>query len=109
MLERGTRVNDRIRDVKAFDEGGPFHPESNYLFGEGGGEKLAARYGVELLASMPLSMEIRSQSDAGRPIVVSDTESQLAMLYQQMARSVGARIARFAQAAQAMPKIVIED
>jgi len=82
---------------------------AEHLFGEGGGEKLAARYGVELLASMPLSMEIRSQSDAGRPIVVSDTESQLAMLYQQMARSVGARIARFAQAAQAMPKIVIED
>jgi uncharacterized FAD-dependent dehydrogenase len=36
VLERGTRVNDRIRDVKAFDDGGPFHPESNYLFGEGG-------------------------------------------------------------------------
>src|SRR5262249_59053089 len=36
VLERGTRVNDRIRDVKRFDDGGPFHPESNYLFGEGG-------------------------------------------------------------------------
>jgi uncharacterized protein len=36
VLERGTRVNDRIRDVKSFDDGGPFHPESNYLFGEGG-------------------------------------------------------------------------
>ncbi len=36
VLERGTPVNERIRDVKRFDEGGPFHPESNYLFGEGG-------------------------------------------------------------------------
>jgi len=82
---------------------------AEHLFGEGGGEKLAARYGVELLASMPLSLAIRSQTDAGKPIVISDTESQLAMLYQQMARSVGARIARFAQGAQAMPKIVIEE
>ena len=82
---------------------------AEHLFGEGGGEKLAARYGVELLASMPLSLAIRSQTDAGKPIVISDTESQLAMLYQQMARSVGARIARFAQGAQAMPKILIED
>lgn len=36
VLERGAPVNERIRDVKAFDEGGPHNPESNYLFGEGG-------------------------------------------------------------------------
>jgi hypothetical protein len=29
-------VRDRIRDVSAFDSGGPLDPESNYLFGEGG-------------------------------------------------------------------------
>src|SRR6202008_99990 len=36
LLERGRRVNERIRDVEAFDKGGPHDPESNYLFGEGG-------------------------------------------------------------------------
>jgi uncharacterized FAD-dependent dehydrogenase len=36
LLERGTPVGERIRDVKTFDEGGRFAPESNYLFGEGG-------------------------------------------------------------------------
>lgn len=36
LLERGPPVGRRIRDVKAFDDGGPFLPESNYLFGEGG-------------------------------------------------------------------------
>lgn len=36
VLERGRAVRDRIRDVRAFDRGGPFDPESNYLFGEGG-------------------------------------------------------------------------
>ncbi len=36
VLERGTKVSDRIRDVERFDKGGEFHPESNYLFGEGG-------------------------------------------------------------------------
>jgi uncharacterized FAD-dependent dehydrogenase len=36
VLERGTRVSERIRDVAAFDAGGPHNPESNYLFGEGG-------------------------------------------------------------------------
>src|SRR5262249_49331289 len=36
VLERGRAVRDRIRDVRAFDAGGPLNPESNYLFGEGG-------------------------------------------------------------------------
>ncbi|MFQ3650560.1 MAG: FAD-dependent oxidoreductase [Gemmataceae bacterium] len=36
VLERGTPVSQRIRDVAAFDAGGPHNPESNYLFGEGG-------------------------------------------------------------------------
>jgi len=36
VLERGKAVRERIRDVHAFDAGGPLNPESNYLFGEGG-------------------------------------------------------------------------
>lgn len=36
VLERGPAVSERIRSVKTFDSGGPFDPESNYLFGEGG-------------------------------------------------------------------------
>jgi uncharacterized FAD-dependent dehydrogenase len=36
VIERGRKVRDRIRDVHAFDRGGPLDPESNYLFGEGG-------------------------------------------------------------------------
>ncbi|MCS6851756.1 MAG: NAD(P)-binding protein [Gemmataceae bacterium] len=36
VLERGRPVRERIRDVRAFDAGGPLDPESNYLFGEGG-------------------------------------------------------------------------
>ncbi|MFO0809626.1 MAG: NAD(P)-binding protein [Gemmataceae bacterium] len=36
VLERGPAVDRRIRDVKAFDSGGSFDPQSNYLFGEGG-------------------------------------------------------------------------
>ncbi len=80
---------------------------AEHLFGEGGGEKLAAQYGVELLASMPLSMAIRLQSDGGKPTTVADPESQIAMLYQHVARCVGARIALTGQTA--MPNIVISD
>ncbi|MBF7729772.1 iron-sulfur cluster carrier protein ApbC [Pseudomonas sp. N040] len=82
---------------------------AEHLFGEGGGEKLAAQYGVDLLASLPLSMAIRMQSDGGKPTTIADPESQIAMVYQELARSVGARIAQGGQGAQGMPSIEISD
>ncbi|MBI3723440.1 NAD(P)-binding protein [bacterium] len=36
VLERGERVEKRVRDLAAWDAGGPHDPESNCLFGEGG-------------------------------------------------------------------------
>ena len=71
--------------------------------------KLAAQYGVDLLASLPLSMAIRMQSDGGKPTTVADPESQIAMIYQEMARCVGARIAQSGMGAGAMPTITISD
>jgi ATP-binding protein involved in chromosome partitioning len=82
---------------------------AEHLFGEGGGEKLAAQFGVDLLASLPLSMAIRMQSDGGKPTTIADPESQIAMIYQEIARNVGARIARSEQQAQAMPSIVVSE
>jgi uncharacterized FAD-dependent dehydrogenase len=75
LLERGTRVNDRIRDVKAFDEGGPFHPESNYLFGEGGAGtfsdgKLTCRgTGPDVLRVLELFAECKGQQP-GKPSIL---------------------------------------
>jgi ATP-binding protein involved in chromosome partitioning len=63
---------------------------AEHLFGEGGGEKLAAQYGVELLASLPLSMLIREQADSGKPTAIAEPESQIAMVYQELARRWGA-------------------
>lgn len=81
---------------------------AEHLFGEGGGERLSAEYEVDLLASMPLSMMIRQQADAGRPTVIAEPECQISMLYQDMARHVGARIAARANLGS-MPDISISD
>lgn len=78
-----------------------------HIFGEGGGERLADQYEVNLLASMPLSMAIRMQCDGGEPTTVADPESQIAMIYQQLARTVGARLSQAAQTNAAMPEIQI--
>ncbi len=82
---------------------------AEHLFGEGGGEKLAAQYGVELLASLPLSMLIREQADSGNPTAIAEPESQIAMVYQELARQVGARIVLQEAATPAMPSITISE
>jgi uncharacterized protein len=75
VLERGTKVNDRIRDVKTFDDGGPFHPESNYLFGEGGAGtfsdgKLTCRgTGPDVLRVLELFAECKGQQP-GKPSIL---------------------------------------
>ncbi len=78
-----------------------------HVFGEGGGERLAEAYEVDLLASMPLSMAIRMQCDGGKPTTEADPESQIAMIYQQLARTVGARLSVAAYAG-AVPEIEID-
>jgi ATP-binding protein involved in chromosome partitioning len=82
---------------------------AEHLFGEGGGEKLASQYDVELLASLPLSMLIREQADGGKPTVIAEPESQIAMVYQELARHVGARIVLQEAASPAMPSISVSD
>jgi len=63
------------------------------IFGEGGGERLAAQYGVNLLVSLPLAMSIRQQADGGKPTAIAEPDGEIARIYQQMARNVGARLA----------------
>ncbi|MGV8844816.1 MAG: iron-sulfur cluster carrier protein ApbC [Pseudomonas sp.] len=82
---------------------------AEHLFGEGGGEKLATQFGVDLLASMPLSMMIREQADGGTPTVIAEPECQISMVYQELARRVGARIQLQGTTATAMPTIKVSE
>lgn len=78
VLERGPAVRQRIHDVHAFDRGGPLHPESNYLFGEGGAGtfsdgKLTCRgSGPEVRRVLELFAECK-----GRPSIVYDYRPHL--------------------------------
>ncbi len=66
-----------------------------HLFGEGGGQRMAAQYGVPLLGSLPLEIGIREQGDAGTPIVAAAPESAAARAYvaaaQRMVEELGKR------------------
>jgi len=80
------------------------------IFGEGGGQKMATRYGVPLLGELPLDTQIREEADAGCPSVVANPDSAVAEIYIDVARKMAAGIAsRTAGAAEEFPSIVIED
>jgi ATP-binding protein involved in chromosome partitioning len=62
------------------------------IFGEGGGERLAAEYDIELLGRLPLDIKIREQADTGIPFVVAYPESESALQYRHIARTVAAKL-----------------
>jgi ATP-binding protein involved in chromosome partitioning len=81
-----------------------------HTFGTGGGARLAAEHGTELLGALPLDVRIREQTDGGRPTVVAEPEGALAREYILAARRAAAALARRTRDRSALfPKIVVED
>lgn len=63
-----------------------------HVFGEGGGERMAAGYGVPLLGSLPLDASIREQGDAGTPVVAARPDSPLAAQWRALAARMVAEL-----------------
>lgn len=63
-----------------------------HLFGSGGGERMAAQYGVPLLGSLPLEIAIREQGDAGTPVVRAAPASAAAQAYRDVAQRLLAEL-----------------
>ena len=66
---------------------------AEHIFGEGGGKRMAAEYGMEYLGGLPLDIRIREQADSGKPTVVADPDGELAGVYKAVARQVAIKIA----------------
>jgi ATP-binding protein involved in chromosome partitioning len=66
---------------------------AEHIFGEGGAQKMAEQYGVDVLGSLPLDIRIREQTDAGRPTVVAEPDGDIASRYRAIARRVAVKIA----------------
>jgi len=66
--------------------------ERHEIFGHGGGEALAERYGVPFLGAIPLSVSVREGGDLGIPIVVGAPESPQARAFNAVAEQVAAQV-----------------
>ncbi|KXJ41888.1 MAG: ATPase [Methylothermaceae bacteria B42] len=80
------------------------------IFGSGGGGKLAEKYDVPLLGSLPLDISIRENADSGHPSVIYEPDSRIAQIYKEIARKAAAKLARRPKDfAAKFPKIVVEN
>ncbi len=70
---------------------------TEHIFGEGGGQRMAEKYDVDTLGSLPLTLSIREQADAGRPTVVADPDGNVAATYREIARRAAVKIAQKAR------------
>ena len=72
----------------------PFELPDNkyYIFGQGGGKKLAEQLEVPFLGEIPLVKGISDSGDAGKPIVL-DEENGMNIAFMEMARKVAQQVA----------------
>jgi ATP-binding protein involved in chromosome partitioning len=62
------------------------------IFLQGGGRKLAEREGITFLGEVPLQGAVARAGDAGKPVVLSDPESQIAQIFHGIASAVACQL-----------------
>jgi ATP-binding protein involved in chromosome partitioning len=81
-----------------------------HIFGEGGGARMAAEYGVQLLGTLPLDSRVREEADGGAPSVVSAPGTPRATAFIDMARHTAGALARRGRDRRGQfPQIVVEE
>ena len=77
------------------------------LFGHGGARAEAHRLGAPFLGAVPLLLDIRTNADAGTPVVAAAPNSDGARAFVDLAAALWAQVERTLAAATSGPKIVI--
>ena len=79
--------------------------EKSDIFGHGGAREEAEKLQIPFLGEVPLHMEIRTNSDGGTPVTVSQPDGPHAQIYKDIAKRVAAQLEGVAQK---RPQIVFE-
>jgi ATP-binding protein involved in chromosome partitioning len=63
-----------------------------YIFGQGGGSKLAQEMGINFLGEVAIDTNIRKGGDEGKPIVLGNPESAQSQQFVQIARNLAEKV-----------------
>lgn len=86
----------------------PGHEEKYHIFGQGGGEKTASENDVELLAQIPIEMQLREGGDAGQPMSLTEPNSLTAREFMNLGERVAVQLANQALAKPRKPTIMLK-
>jgi ATP-binding protein involved in chromosome partitioning len=70
-----------------------------YLFGQGGGRRIASELGVEFLGEVPIDPRVVEGGDKGRPILLDAPDAPAAQAFRAIAGRVARRLAVLSEAA----------
>lgn len=76
------------------------------IFGAGGAQKMADKYGVSILGSLPLDIRIREDLDDGIPTLVKSPQGEIGQSYRQIAKNLLSALEQPEEVA--FPQITIE-
>lgn len=79
------------------------------IFGTGGGDRLSAEYGVDVIGRLPLDLTIRETTDAGNPVVASNPDHIATKAYVDLASNVEEQLKQTASSSSDGPSISISD
>ncbi len=83
--------------------------ERTEIFGHGGARQEARTHGVEFLGEVPLLLEIRTNADAGTPVVTQAPDSEAGRAYTALAARVWEKTqGRLREIESAAPRIVVQ-
>jgi ATP-binding protein involved in chromosome partitioning len=61
----------------------------NYnIFGEGGVEKVASDYKKNFLGKIPIDIDLRIASDAGKPLFEENPDHKISKIFKEMAKKI---------------------
>jgi ATP-binding protein involved in chromosome partitioning len=94
-------VKTNVPVLGVIENMGPFAcPECGHdikLFGGGGGERVAADFGVRFLGAVPFDPDVVPESDRGQPVLVARPDSVTAQAWKEIAAKVREAVAASAK------------
>ena len=64
------------------------------VFGRGGGEDMANKYNLNFLGRIPLDPDVRIQGDSGTPIVVSNPDAKVSVIFNSIVGKIASYISQ---------------
>jgi len=77
-----------VENMSFFEQNG----QKTYIFGQGGGRRMAEQYKTAFLGEIPLSLSVREGGDSGVPVVIGAPDSPEASAFRQAARNLAGQL-----------------